>query len=297
MRTSIRTTSGRSSIARSTAARPSGASPTTSIVSSLESTAVRPARIRSSSSTRSTRTGFTVAADRRRRRAGDARTRNDATRGGRVEASAEQLPSARACRRCRGRRLPEWRSRGLGLVAVSSTASWPKAISTSRAAACRGARRWSAPPEGSGRRPGRPQARGAGGRPSNRTATARPEARWRSASVVERGEPGRRLDLAPVGGAVLAENADELVDLRQGLACDVLDRLERGSRSRRILLLQEACGSGLHEDDVDRVAGGVVQVAGDPGALLGGCEAPLALGLPLCPQRRAPPARSVRARR
>ena len=41
MRTSISTTSGRSSIARSTAARPSGASPTTSIVSSLESTAVQ----------------------------------------------------------------------------------------------------------------------------------------------------------------------------------------------------------------------------------------------------------------
>ena len=98
---------------------------------------------------------------------------------------------------------------------------------------------------------------------------------------VERGEPRRRLDLAPVGGAVLAENADELVDLHQCLAGHFLDRFERGSRSRRILLLQEACGPGLNEDHVDRMSRGVVEVAGDAGTLLGGCQAPLALGLPL----------------
>ena len=102
---------------------------------------------------------------------------------------------------------------------------------------------------------------------------------------LEGGEPRRRLDLAPVGGAVLAENADELVDLSQRLAGDFLDRLERGSRSRRILLLQQTCGPGLDEDHVDRVAGGVVEVAGDAGALLRGCQPPLPLGLALGPQR------------
>ena len=43
--------------------------------------------------------------------------------------------------------------------------------------------------------------------------------------------------------------------------------------------------SGVDEDDVDRVAGGVVQVARDPDALLRGGEAPLALGLALGAQR------------
>ena len=42
---------------------------------------------------------------------------------------------------------------------------------------------------------------------------------------------------------------------------------------------------GVDEDHVDRVAGGVVQVAGDARALLGGGEAPLALGLALGAQR------------
>ena len=55
MRTSMRTTSGLSAWAWWIAARPSPASPTTSIALSVESTAFRPARMRSSSSTRSTR--------------------------------------------------------------------------------------------------------------------------------------------------------------------------------------------------------------------------------------------------
>ena len=50
---------------------------------------------------------------------------------------------------------------------------------------------------------------------------------------VECGEARRRLDLAPVGGAVLAQSADELVDLAQRLAGDLLDRLERDTRPRR----------------------------------------------------------------
>ena len=102
---------------------------------------------------------------------------------------------------------------------------------------------------------------------------------------LEGGEPRRRFDLTPVGGAVLAENAHELIDLPERLACDFLDRLQRGSRSRRILLLQQACSPGLDEDHVDRVAGGVVEVTGDAGAFLRGGQTSLALGLPLGPQR------------
>ena len=60
---------------------------------------------------------------------------------------------------------------------------------------------------------------------------------------LECGETRRRLDRTPVGGAVLAEDPDELVDLAQRLACDLLDRLERGPRSRWILLLQQPCGA------------------------------------------------------
>ena len=48
-----------------------------------------------------------------------------------------------------------------------------------------------------------------------------------------------------------------------------------------VLLLEQPRRPGLDEDHVDRVAGGVVQVAGDAGALLGRGEAALALGLPL----------------
>ena len=112
-----------------------------------------------------------------------------------------------------------------------------------------------------------------------RTTTSSPEARWRSASVSRAARPGG--GSTPVGRVVLAEHADELVDLAQRLAGDFLDRLERCSCSLGILLLQQACGAGLDEDHVDRVAGRVVEVAGDAGALLGGCEAALALGLPL----------------
>ena len=48
--------------------------------------------------------------------------------------------------------------------------------------------------------------------------------------------------------------------------------------------MQQARGAGLNCDHVDRVTGGVVQVAGDPGALLGGGEAPVALGIALVAQ-------------
>ena len=102
---------------------------------------------------------------------------------------------------------------------------------------------------------------------------------------LERGETRRGLDRTAVGGAVLTENADELVDLAQGLAGDFLDRLKRGSRPRRILLLQQACGPGLDEDHVDRVTGRVVKVTGNAHPLFGRCEAALAVGFPLGSQR------------
>ena len=98
---------------------------------------------------------------------------------------------------------------------------------------------------------------------------------------VERGEPGGRLDA--VRRALLAERAHELVDLGERLARDLLDRLDRRARARRVLLEQQARGAGLDEDHVHGVAGRVVQVAGDPRPLLGARETPLALGLPLGP--------------
>ena len=117
----------------------------------------------------------------------------------------------------------------VGLVTASSSASGRTRPRLPRCPA-RAARRWSAPPGGSGRRPGRGRVRGAGDCPRTATTTASPEARWRSASVSSAASPGGG-STAPVGGAVLAENADELVDLAERLACDLLDRLERGSRS------------------------------------------------------------------
>ena len=57
------------------------------------------------------------------------------------------------------------------------------------------------------------------------------------------------------------------------------------ARARRVVLRAQAPESGVHEDHVDRVARGVVQVAGDPGAFLGRGEAALAFGFPFGPQR------------
>jgi hypothetical protein len=47
------------------------------------------------------------------------------------------------------------------------------------------------------------------------------------------------------------------------------------------VLLQKPWGTGLHEDHVDGMARGVVQIAGDAGALLGGRQTPLAFGFAL----------------
>src|SRR5919198_1303420 len=82
---------------------------------------------------------------------------------------------------------------------------------------------------------------------------------------LERGEPGGRLDRggASVKRVFLAQHADELVDLADRLPGDVLDRLERGTDGLGVSFLEEPGGAGLDQDHVDRVAGGVVQVACD----------------------------------
>src|SRR4029453_13079161 len=94
----------------------------------------------------------------------------------------------------------------------------------------------------------------------------------------ERGEAGRWLDFP--SRKVFSEGADELVDLAERVPWDLLHGLERGSGSRRLPFLGGAGRPRLDEDDVDRVPGGVVQVAGDPHALLRGCEPALPFGLP-----------------
>ena len=96
---------------------------------------------------------------------------------------------------------------------------------------------------------------------------------------LERGEPRGRLDLAL--RKVVAECAHELVDLAERVARDLLHRVERGPGAGRIALLEQSGRTGLDEDDVDRVPGRVVQVAGDAHALLRGGEPALALGLSL----------------
>ena len=97
---------------------------------------------------------------------------------------------------------------------------------------------------------------------------------------VERREPGGRFDLVR-RRSFLAQRVDDLVNLGDGTVGDHLDRLERRSRPGRILLLPQACRARLDRDHVDRVCRRVVQVACDPGALLGEREAAILERVPL----------------
>ncbi len=65
------------------------------------------------------------------------------------------------------------------------------------------------------------------------------------------------------------------------VSLDLLDGVERAPGGGRILLVQQPRRAGLHQDHVDRVAGRVVQLPGDPGALLGGGEPALPFGVAL----------------
>jgi len=49
--------------------------------------------------------------------------------------------------------------------------------------------------------------------------------------------------------------------------------------------VQQAGRTGLYQDDVDGVSGGIMQFPGDPGALLGGREAAFTGGLAFGAQR------------
>src|SRR5690242_20162212 len=82
---------------------------------------------------------------------------------------------------------------------------------------------------------------------------------------------------------VLSKPADEQVDFADGFAREVLDRAKRRTGRTGIALLQEARGPGLDEDHVDRMRGGVVQVACDACPLLGSCKASLAFHFLLRP--------------
>src|SRR5207247_1485729 len=73
--------------------------------------------------------------------------------------------------------------------------------------------------------------------------------------------------------------ADELVVVGDRLAGDVFDRRQRRAGALGLAIVAKPRCSGAYCDHVERVAGGVVQVAGDAGAFLGDRELPLARGL------------------
>lgn len=97
---------------------------------------------------------------------------------------------------------------------------------------------------------------------------------------VQRRQPRRRRDLL-ARRALVAQRADDLIDLGHGVSRQVLDPLQGRSSATGILVVAQPRGAGPQGDDVDRVARGVVEITGDAGALLGGSEATLALGLAL----------------
>jgi hypothetical protein len=95
---------------------------------------------------------------------------------------------------------------------------------------------------------------------------------------VERREPGRGLG-ASVRRAIPTQRADDLVDLVGRLPGQVLDRLQSAERAFGVLVVPQPRCAGAHRDHADRVAGGVVEVPGDPRPLFGCGEHALALGL------------------
>ena len=97
---------------------------------------------------------------------------------------------------------------------------------------------------------------------------------------LESGQPDGWLDASSVlSRRVVAQHAYELVDLAERLARDLFDRHQRRAGALWIPLLQQPGGPGLDEDHVDRMPGGVVQIACDTRAFLRRGETTLALGL------------------
>jgi hypothetical protein len=68
---------------------------------------------------------------------------------------------------------------------------------------------------------------------------------------------------------VVAEETDDVIDLLDRLASEVLDRRHSLRRALAIALAQHARSPRLHQDGVEGVSGRVMELAGDPGALFG----------------------------
>ena len=128
------------------------------------------------------------------------------------------------------------------------------------------------------------------GSPSTRRSTCMsPDATWRTSrsSSDETGLRCQRERLLALG----AQHAEEAAHLGQGLAGGRLDGGEVG-RLRGVLGTEAAAhGLGLDGHHADRVGHDVVQLAGDPGAFLGGRlrGLELAVALELLGARDAPP--------
>src|SRR3954451_17451405 len=78
--------------------------------------------------------------------------------------------------------------------------------------------------------------------------------------------------------AVFPQGSDELFDLPDGLARDLLDDPERLAGCGRVALGLQAPRARVDQDHVDRMARGVMEVTCDASALLGCRQPPLALG-------------------
>jgi hypothetical protein len=94
----------------------------------------------------------------------------------------------------------------------------------------------------------------------------------------ERGEPRRSLNL-PGRRAALAQRADDLVDLLGRVPGQFLDRLKGRQRAVGVAVMPQPGRTGPDRDHTERVTSRVVQVAGDPGALLSDREQATAAAL------------------
>src|SRR6516225_5759442 len=97
----------------------------------------------------------------------------------------------------------------------------------------------------------------------------------------QRRESGRRLDRPAISvtSSVLAQPADQLVNLTDRVAGDLLDRRERLLDRGWVALLEQPGSPRLDQNHVDRVRRRIVQVSRYPGALLGCDEPSLAVEL------------------